>query len=111
MNLLAPSLAAGFLGLLAFAAYLLHLRRLDAVKEAKALFNQDVLFLTATLKGQAETMTLLHQRVSTRLDELEAKVDLIGKAQVDTHDKVTRLEMSAAMTRPAGAFPTMKRGP
>ena len=112
MSLLAPSLAVGFLGLLAFAAYLLHLRRLDAVKEARALFRQDVAQLLQRLAACDVKLAQASTLNSERLQALEAKVDLIGKAQVDTHDKVTRLEMSAAMTRPAGAlFPQIKRGP
>jgi hypothetical protein len=95
VSLLAPSLAAAFLGLLAFAAYLLHLRRLDAVKEAKALFQQDVAFLTKTLREQSETMCSLHAQVAGRVDTLE-------KEWKEAAEKVARLDFRGALSQAVG---------
>lgn len=68
MDLLAPSLAAAFLGVLAFAAHLLHLRRTDS----KA----------ATLRAVGDIRTLIEGRVRTaeaRADALETERKKLSK--------------------------------
>lgn len=69
--LIAPSLAAAFLGSLAFIAYLLHLRRTDVTARHRAEMEA----LRVYVRGEVE-------KLGPAILALDARVDALAGAQV-----------------------------
>lgn len=79
-NLLAPSIAAAFLGSLAFIAYLLHLRRTDATAATLRAVGDIRTLIEARVKAvevRAETLEAERKKLSKRLGDVEFRS--IGK--------------------------------
>lgn len=79
-DLLAPSLAAAFLGCLAFAAYLIHLRRTDARAETLRAVGDIRTLIEARVKaveGRAAELEVERKKLSKRLGDVEFRT--VGK--------------------------------
>lgn len=79
MSLLAPSLAAAFLGCLAFVGWLLWLRRRDERRQ----FTAEVAKLQGQLRGTDEAASAALGRLEKRLLKLEQKSTGFGPGARD----------------------------
>jgi hypothetical protein len=74
VNTLAPSIAAAFLGLLAFVGWLLWLRRTDERRN----FVQEVAKLQASVRASDEAGGALYSRLEKRVLKLEQRAAGLG---------------------------------
>lgn len=65
MIYLAPSIAAGFLGCLAFAAYLLHIRSFDIRKQQRKELDEHKAAVDKLLAETVKAVTALDARVDS----------------------------------------------